>query len=175
MRETWTSTEVRAGRQTLAWRRAVTRTWPAAGLLLVLAACGAEDSGGTVTPRDAEPALQQEILGTWYPQKITGYEVPKGPLGESYGNAVVTFKDDGTWVGSDGCNGLGGHYQVGEAGTFHAPAEGGTTRIGCANVPNGEVLGTATTASVKDGVLTLSTEGKATGRYVRTPPAPSAS
>ncbi|GLY28799.1 META domain-containing protein [Kineosporia sp. NBRC 101731] len=151
----------------------MTKSWAAPLLAAVLlAGCGSEE---VVTPRDA--GVDREILGTWYPWDIPSY-VPPGFDADSFPEATVTFKDDGTWTGSDGCNGQGGDYEITADGAFSAGEPGPSTRMGCANVPNATVLHSSTKAAVENGMLVLSANGTTTGRYLREPqasPSPSVS
>ncbi|GAB3261359.1 hypothetical protein GCM10027456_42090 [Kineosporia babensis] len=147
-------------------------------LAVVLAGCGADSSGDAVTPQDAEPALEEQILGVWYPWDIPSYEPSKFGV-QTFGEASVEFKDDGTWSGSDGCNGQSGEYEVAADGKFSASEPGVQTMIGCANVPNASVLHSSFKAEIVDGVLVLSSQSdQVNGRYVREPqagPSPTAS
>ncbi|GAA3636516.1 hypothetical protein GCM10022223_63710 [Kineosporia mesophila] len=139
---------------------------------VLVAGCGSDDE---VTPRDA--GVERNILGTWYPWDIPAY-VPPGFGADSFPEATVTFKENGTWTGSDGCNGQGGDYEIAADGTFSAGEPGPSTLMGCANVPNATVLHSSTKASVEGGMLVLSLNGTTTGRYLREPqvaPSPSAS
>jgi heat shock protein HslJ len=52
---------------------------------------------------------------------------------------VLAFKADGTWTGSDGCNGLQGTYTIGQRGEFTAKV-GPQRLVGCDNVPHTAVL-----------------------------------
>jgi hypothetical protein len=84
------------------------------------------------------------------------------------GDAVVTFDAAGRWSGSDGCNRLGGTYQVDPSGAFKGTLDGVHTLIGCANVPNDDVMRTATRATGGDAELTFqSSDGRDLARYVR--------
>jgi hypothetical protein len=44
--------------------------------------------------------------------------------------AFVAFDPDGTYKGSDGCNGVGGRYAIGPDGVILATS-GATTQVGC--------------------------------------------
>ena len=80
----------------------------------------------------------------------------------------MTFMAGGRWHGSDGCNGLGGTYRLNDAGEFSASPVGARTAIGCANVPNDTVLGTAVRVTTANDVLVFEEEtGLEIGRYAR--------
>ncbi len=136
---------------------------------LALGACGSDDDDAEVV----DPAgVEQEILGTWYPWDIPGYDPGTSFDAQTFDEATIEFKDDGTWRGSDGCNGQGGDYKVGADGTFSSSEPGPQTLIGCANVPNSSVLHKSVRVEVVDGVLILTDENvKTTGRYLREPQA----
>lgn len=117
-------------------------------------------------PRDcAEPTefLARELTGRWLPRQIDGFEFPKSSLDRS--PYAVRFLADGTWTGSDGCNAIGGTYTIDPVGTFNATA-GPQTLIGCANVPNSEVLTQATKIVLTADLLRfLDTNGRILGDY----------
>jgi hypothetical protein len=90
---------------------------------------------------------------------------------------LISFSADGSWSGSDGCNGWEGTYAVGSvvradkplvAATFHATA-GLQTLIGCNNVPNRDVVTKATRVAVVNRTLAFyAKNGSELGRYLRT-------
>jgi hypothetical protein len=136
-------------------------------MLFVLAAaagCSTASHQGArrvTPPRKDTPAVQ--IVGTWKPVWIAGFERGFGST-----PAVVTFDAAGRWSGSDGCNRLGGTYQVDPSGVFKATLDGVHTLIGCANVPNDDVMRTARRATGGDAELTFqSSDGRDLARYVR--------
>ena len=73
-------------------------------------------------PAGVEPATAADIRGRWLP-------VDRAPA-----KAYLQFNGDNSYGGSDGCNGVGGRYVVGDGGLFIATA-GGSTMIGCDNSP----------------------------------------
>lgn len=93
-------------------------------------------------PEASIPATGADLLGRWVPQEVA----PTDPFAE--------FDDDGTWSGSDGCNGASGRWLVGEDGELIATV-GPTTLVGCegANVPSW-VAG-ASTAAIEGNTLLL--------------------
>lgn len=67
-------------------------------------------------PDEAEPITAAELIGRWEPTTV--YST----------NPFIEFAADGSWSGSDGCNGLGGAWRLG--GVLLATA-GPQTLIGC--------------------------------------------
>lgn len=69
-------------------------------------------------------------------------------------SAYITFAADGTWSGSDGCNGMGGSYSYSASGSFSAVVEGATLKY--CNVPHiGQWLTMAKHADVTGSELRL--------------------
>lgn len=117
-----------------------------AGVLAVLLA-----GGGVAHAAPDGP----DLVGTWLPAD-----------GAAGGHAYVALEADGTWTGSDGCNGTGGTWHGGPGGEF-AATSGPSTRIGCENVPILSWLDDATRAELDVGVLVLrDATGAETGRLV---------
>lgn len=75
-------------------------------------------------PRGVTAASRGYVLGKWLPMTSA----------RANSRAFVEFKADGTWSGSDGCNGAGGSYVVGPDGMFVA-TNGASTLVGCNNSP----------------------------------------
>jgi hypothetical protein len=73
-------------------------------------------------PAGLRPASAADLAGRWVPADGSGSRAPTPPFAE--------LKADGTWSGSDGCNGQGGRWVAGAAGAFLAVA-GAQTLIGC--------------------------------------------
>ncbi|ADB34787.1 hypothetical protein Kfla_5782 [Kribbella flavida DSM 17836] len=86
-------------------------------------------------PTDSPPAL----AGRWRPLKMDGFTTLKTARPD---NPLLTFNPDGTWIGSDGCNGISGTFTIGQRGEFTGKANG-QRLIECANVPHTTVLQTA--------------------------------
>ncbi|GAB2450191.1 hypothetical protein HD599_002192 [Conyzicola lurida] len=92
-------------------------------------------------PDGVEPADAAALVGRWEP---AGDYSPDQPF--------VELAEDGSWTGSDGCNGGSGRWVVGDDGRILATA-GPSTLIGCdgAAVPNW--LAAASTAGLTDSQL----------------------
>jgi heat shock protein HslJ len=131
----------------------------------VVAACAG--SGGNA-PGGSGPGSEPDtaVAGTWRPVMIAGYELP-AEYPDGFRTATITFNGSGRWLGSDGCNRLAGTYRFHADGGLETTV-GPTTMIGCANVPNGEVLASATRARLDAAELTLlSRSGQVLARYER--------
>lgn len=92
---------------------------------LLLAGCG---TGGAPTAgagtSGPHAAMAADLTGVrWLPAD-----------GTAQGRAFAEFAPDGTWTGSDGCNGQSGEWTLGDGGALRATA-GLSTMIGCENVP----------------------------------------
>lgn len=99
--------------------------------------------GAVATP------TSNNLVGTWIPEE--GFQdLPAEALERSY----VAFAQDGTWKGSDGCNGLGGTYRLQGDFTF-AAQQGGRDLVKCAGVQNGDLLIQATKVDMSDDSLTF--------------------
>lgn len=110
-------------------------------------------------PDGLVPADAASLVGRWVPTRALE---PDEPI-EAYAELLA----DGTWRGSDGCNGVGGRWRSGRAGAFIATA-GMQTRIGCDHVDVATMLTTAARAGIEDGApVLLDRLGAVTGRFVR--------
>jgi heat shock protein HslJ len=128
---------------------------------LVLSACAA----GTSTPSasngsgEADPATAADLVGVW----VTGesYDSPDVPF--------LDFADDGTWTGSDGCNGAQGEWAVAADGSLSVSA-GPSTLIACDGAALPSMLTTASLALIDDGSLALTDEdGSVVVTLIRAP------
>lgn len=91
------------------------------------------------------------LLGRWVP--VSGGAA-----------AFVEFRNDGTWTGSDGCNGNGGRWIAGTDGTFLATA-GPSTLMACDGAAVPTWLSTATLAGFSaDQLALLDPAGTEVGR-----------
>jgi hypothetical protein len=105
-------------------------------------------------PASLAPASAASLAGKWVP---VAYSVATDPH--------VKFTADGTWTGSDGCNGGSGRWAVGAAGEFLATS-GPSTLIGCEGAPVPSWVAGAWSAGLNaDGWLLLfDTAGTEIGR-----------
>jgi len=134
----------------------------AAVLALGLSGC-AEGSGV-----DAMTAPSPEdLVGRW----VTGvsYDSPEVPF--------LLIADDGTWTGSDGCNGVQGEWSIDDEGALSVEA-GPSTLIACDGVALPSIFAASAMASIDGGRLRLfDDEGATTVKLARstTDEAPTAS
>jgi heat shock protein HslJ len=167
-------------RATTGARRAQRRTWIVSGAAAVAVACVAVANftlpGSRSTPAqppvaavttpasaDAPPSVAT-VSGTWRPVRMAGVTTLQA---RRFQDPVLVFRADGTWVGSDGCNGLQGSYTVGQSGAF-AAAIGPQHLIGCDNVPNTGVLRNAKRIAVDSTTLRFfGADGRELAKYVR--------
>ena len=111
------------------------------------ATAGGADTGGP------HAAVAADLTGVrWLPAD-----------GTAQGRAFAEFAPDGTWTGSDGCNGQSGEWTLGDGGALRATA-GLSTMIGCENVPVARWVSEAVHVEVDGDALVLH---PATGDPVR--------
>ncbi|HEY9523474.1 MAG TPA: hypothetical protein VIR33_09545 [Thermopolyspora sp.] len=107
-------------------------------------------------PAGVKPATADALLGTWVP---VAYAVKTDPH--------VTFTTDGRWEGSDGCNGGGGRFALGERGMLLTTA-GPSTLIGCEGAPVPAWVAQATSSGFdRDWLLLFDLDGNEVGRLER--------
>jgi META domain-containing protein len=109
-------------------------------------------------PADLTPAGSDALIGRWVPAdgSSTSAETP-----------YVELAADGSWQGSDGCNGQAGRWVAGPDGALLA-VSGGSTMIGCDNVPVGGWLSAASRAGIEgDELVLLDAQGTELGRLRR--------
>jgi heat shock protein HslJ len=111
-----------------------------------------EESGYAISRLVAAPLV--DVVGTWLPKKQNG--------------AFVTFRSDGTYVGSDGCNGASGTWSL-ASGKLHVET-GMHTEIGCDNQPVDEWIAAADSVAVGTDTITLVDGGKTTVLHRGNPP-----
>lgn len=113
----------------------------------MLAACagnpGTPDGPGSPSAGQGVVAPGQ-LVGTWVVD--TTFESPNQPY--------LTIIADGTWRGSDGCNGVQGTWEVRPDGRLHVTAGPSTLRF-CDGKPLPRLFSEAATASVSGDTLTL--------------------
>lgn len=170
-----------ADRATSGAQRAQRRTWIASGsaaaAVAVIAVVGFSLNGSSpstpepaanpaapVSTASATAATAQSVTGSWRATKMDGFTTLKTARPE---DPIVTFNADGTWTGSDGCNGLSGTYSIGQRGEFTAKV--GPQRLaGCSNVPHTQVLLEAKRIdSDKTTLQFYAADGREVARYAR--------
>lgn len=122
-----------------------------------------QPAAGTTTAAVQTVPLHDQVVGTWHLEGIdtNAATYPDRP--------VVRFDSDGTWSGSDGCNGLGGTWRVAEGGAFVA-TPGPQTLIGCSNVEYAAILAAAGRVEVDgDRMIVLARDSPAKVTLVRDP------
>lgn len=101
-------------------------------------------------PTNATPATATTILGKWVPYPKRQYRDGKTPY--------LDFNKDGSWSGSDGCNGSGGPWALASGGEV-VTTSGPSTLIGCDGAPTGAWLMQAGRAAISGDLLTLYAPG----------------
>ncbi|MFC0678638.1 META domain-containing protein [Lysobacter korlensis] len=117
-------------------------------------------------PAGLEPV--EELVGRWLPvvPPAEGDEAEQ-PTTEPF----IELAADGTWSGSDGCNGHGGRWAATVDGNLIATA-GASTLIYCEGAPVGTWMSaTALAGMVDDELVLLDNAGTELGRLVRGLPA----
>ena len=133
-------------------RRSLAAAALAAVAVLGLTGC-AETSGAEAMSAPAP----EELVGRW----ITGvaYESPEVPF--------LLIADDGTWTGSDGCNGVQGEWAIDDEGALSVDA-GPSTFIACDGVALPTIFAEASMAAIDGGRLRLfDDEGATTVKLAR--------
>jgi heat shock protein HslJ len=114
----------------------------------MLAACagapGASSNGDSGSHNAHTETTADQLVGTW----VVGerFETPNQPY--------LTIIDDGTWRGSDGCNGVEGTWELSAGGKLEVTA-GPSTMMYCEGKPLPSLFAAAKAASVADETLTL--------------------
>lgn len=106
-----------------------------------------DSATGTPTPgapAPGTPATAGQLVGTWVVDAT--FDVPTRPF--------LTVVGDGTWTGSDGCNGVRGTWLLGGEGELTVEA-GPSRLIHCDGKPLPRLFATAKHASVDGAKLTL--------------------
>jgi hypothetical protein len=94
-------------------------------------------------PDGAIPASAADLAGRWVPASFTGATDPH-----------VVFESDGSWSGSDGCNGNGGRWAADGSGGLLATS-GMSTMMACEGAPIPSWLARAKLATLDAGELRL--------------------
>ncbi|TCC10455.1 META domain-containing protein [Kribbella soli] len=170
-------------RATTGARRAQRRTWIVSGAAAVAVAAIAVAGFGLAGSRNqptqpqvasgqasasAVPTPQvvsaQTVAGTWRPVQMVGAKTLQAARPD---DPVLVFKADGTWTGSDGCNGLQGTYSIGQRGAFSATS-GPQHLVGCENVPHTGVLHAAKRIAISaDTLQFFGADGRQLASYAR--------
>ncbi|TCC35072.1 META domain-containing protein [Kribbella sindirgiensis] len=170
-------------RATTGARRAQRRTWIVSGAAAVAVAAVAVAGFGLAGTRNQpmQPPVAAEqapasaastpqvfsnktVAGTWRPVQMVGVQSLKKARPD---DPVLVFKPDGTWKGSDGCNGIGGTYTIGQRGAFSATS-GGQHMVGCENVPHTGVLRDAKRIAISaDTLQFFGADGRQLASYAR--------
>jgi heat shock protein HslJ len=109
-------------------------------------------------PAGLAPATRDALAGRW---------VPAGDTKRRPEPAFLQLLSSGEWLGSDGCNGRGGRWTIGQAGAILATS-GISTLMACDNAPIAGWLGDARRAGLDGAQLVLLDEsGKELGRLTR--------
>lgn len=162
-------------------RRHQRRTWVASGAAAVAVAGIAaialtlpSGQAGPPAPAASSPApataetttatTMQAMSGTWRLVKLAGAPAPKAPRPD---DPMLTFSPDGTWTGSDGCNGISGTFTIGQRGEFTSQA-GGQRLIECGNVPHTDLLAAARRIGSDQSTLRFfAADGREVATYAR--------
>jgi hypothetical protein len=96
-------------------------------------------------PAGLTPADADALIDRW---------VPVDGSSSSVETPYLELAGDGSWQGSDGCNGQSGRWLAGPEGAVIATS-GASTMIGCDNVPVGSWLAGASRAGFDGDVLVL--------------------
>lgn len=171
-----------AGRAAVGAQQAQRRTWmvsgAAAAAVAVIAAVSfslhgssqstpqpaAGNPASAVSTAQARGATAQTVVGSWRPVRLSGFTTLKAGRPD---DPIITFNADGTWTGSDGCNGLSGSYAIGQRGEFTSKSNG-QRMVGCDNVPHTAVLAaTKRIASDQTGLTFYAGDGREVARYAR--------
>lgn len=121
-------------------------------------------------PRDPAPDLPVDVqvpsvevltAGRWIPvQTIGSVRWPDDTRPQA------EFDSDGTWHGSDGCNGLGDRWSMDDTTGEWLAGIGGQTEIGCDNVDVSTMVGSARAVGIDgDELVFYAADGQETGRF----------
>lgn len=114
-----------------------------------------------VVPDTLEPATPDRLLGRW-----TSADEPEED--EAPTQPFARFSPDGTWNGSDGCNGQGGRWAANDQGELLG-TQGPQTLIGCDGMtPIGGWVASAAAAGFDEDILVLlDASGQEVARLLR--------
>ncbi|HEU4945668.1 MAG TPA: META domain-containing protein [Kribbella sp.] len=117
------------------------------------------------TPRTSTVSTAAMLSGTWRPVRLAGFTTLKAVRAE---DPTLTFKADGTWSGSDGCNSITGTFAIGRRGEFSSTSNG--QRLSwCDNVPQTSALAATRRITTDQSTLRfLGGDGREVAIYART-------
>jgi hypothetical protein len=116
-------------------------------------------------PLPAGVSPTEELVGRWLP--VIPDRGEGDPAEQPTTEPFVDFAEDGTWTGSDGCNGHGGRWAATADGNLIATA-GPSTLIFCEGAPVGTWLSaTALAGMAGEELVLLDNTGTELGRLVR--------
>ncbi|SDZ08637.1 META domain-containing protein [Herbiconiux ginsengi] len=130
-------------------------------VVLALSACasGSSTPSSTAGAAEADPATATDLVGAWVTEE--SYDSPDVPF--------LDFADDGTWTGSDGCNGVEGEWAVAADGSLTVSA-GMSTLIACDGAALPKMLTGAVLALIDgDSLLLTDSDGAAVVTLVPAP------
>lgn len=117
------------------------------------------DSATRPLPDDLVAPAAEQLLGRWTPLEPDGRPTTTP--------SFAAFHADGSWSGSDGCNGQGGRWVLGDAGAWVATS-GAQTLIGCDGISATGIVAPAVRVGLDGEELVLiGRDGRETGRVVR--------
>ncbi len=115
-------------------------------------------------PAGITPATREALLGAWIAVRPSGRPSPQFSHSTPPG---VTLNADGSWGGSDGCNGGGGRWNADDEGRVIA-SSGASTLIGCDNIDAPGWFAAAWLAGFDgDALVTFGQDGTELGRFTR--------
>ncbi|MCS5719226.1 META domain-containing protein [Herbiconiux sp. CPCC 205763] len=133
--------------------------------VMSLGACASGASSPASSPAstngagEADPATEADLVGAWVTSE--SYGSPNTPF--------LDFADDGTWTGSDGCNGVQGEWAVAADGSLTVSA-GPSTLIACDGAALPAMLSSAAVAFIDgDSLVLADAEEEALVTLVRAP------
>jgi heat shock protein HslJ len=125
----------------------------------------------TYAPREAAPELPLGVQAPSLETLTTGRWIPVETVGSDRWDDRLRpharFDVDGTWHGSDGCNGLGGRWSMDTQTGEWLASTLGQTEIGCDNVDvSGMVAPPRAVGIDGDELVFYASDGAETGRFV---------
>jgi hypothetical protein len=120
-------------------------------------------AAGKPLPSSLAPATRAALVGSW----VSALPRPSSSGLSHDVTPEITLHADGTYTGTDGCNGTSGRWNADDSGAL-VVTSGPSTLVGCDNVAVGQWLAAATAAGFDGKVLVLvGKDGAETGRLTR--------